>query len=136
MWQTIRNNAVSLISLVVALSALTYNTWRNELTEQNRNVRVAGFETLKELAALQVQVDNTTYRALGDQETIAAWSRVLFIQDLAALTSPELEVSAGRLRDVWGASVSELDDEDANRRMTDEIRAMRATVMETLRRLR
>ena len=42
--QQLRANAVALISLVVALSSLGYNTWRNEQTEENRSIRVAGFE--------------------------------------------------------------------------------------------
>lgn len=41
MREQIRNNAVALISLVVALAALGYNTWRNERTEANRNLRAA-----------------------------------------------------------------------------------------------
>jgi len=42
MREQIRNNMVALISLLIALSALGYNTWRNELTERNRNIRDAG----------------------------------------------------------------------------------------------
>ena len=49
----LRNNVVALISLGVALSSLAYNTWRNERTEHNRNVRVAGFEMLTNIAELQ-----------------------------------------------------------------------------------
>jgi len=44
--QQVRSNAVALISLAVALTALSYNTWRNERTEHNRNIRVAAFEVL------------------------------------------------------------------------------------------
>jgi hypothetical protein len=32
--QQLRNNLVALISLAVALGGLSYNTWRNERTEQ------------------------------------------------------------------------------------------------------
>ena len=39
--QQLRNNSVALISLVVALTSLAYNTWRNERTEHNRNIRTA-----------------------------------------------------------------------------------------------
>jgi hypothetical protein len=42
--QQLRNNAVALISLVVALGSLGYNTWRNERTEYNHNIRTATFE--------------------------------------------------------------------------------------------
>lgn len=44
--QQLRNNAVALISLAVAIGSLGYNTWRNERTEHNRNVRTAAFELL------------------------------------------------------------------------------------------
>ena len=47
--QQIRNNLVAIISLVVAISSLSYNTWRNELTEENRNIRFAGFEVINSL---------------------------------------------------------------------------------------
>jgi hypothetical protein len=49
----IRRNSVALISLVVALSSLAYNTWRNEQTESNRNVRVAGMQLLLKLGELE-----------------------------------------------------------------------------------
>ncbi|MDB6105600.1 MAG: hypothetical protein JWO52_5599, partial [Gammaproteobacteria bacterium] len=35
--EQLRNNAVALTSLFIALSSLGYNTWRNERTEHNRN---------------------------------------------------------------------------------------------------
>jgi len=41
-----RRNAVALISLAVAVSSLNDNTWRNESTEDNRNLRVAAYEIL------------------------------------------------------------------------------------------
>ena len=43
----LRDNAVALISLVVALGSLGYNTWRNERTEHNRNVRKFQIEYFK-----------------------------------------------------------------------------------------
>ena len=33
--QQLQRNAVALISLTVAISSFAYNSWRNELTEQN-----------------------------------------------------------------------------------------------------
>lgn len=50
----LKTNLVALISLVVALTALGYTPWRNERTEYNRNVRVAAFETLKQLGEAQI----------------------------------------------------------------------------------
>ena len=75
--QQIRNNLVAIISLVVAISSLSYNTWRNELTEENYSIRVAGFETLKSLGELQIIVD------YGHYEQNPGWGRGLLISDLA-----------------------------------------------------
>ncbi len=47
-----RQHSVALISLAIALSSLAYNTWRNEQTEANRNVRAAGIELLLKLGEL------------------------------------------------------------------------------------
>ena len=57
----LRNNSISIISLIIAITALSYNTYRNELTEVNRNKRSAGFEVLKELNQLQLLIDYSHY---------------------------------------------------------------------------
>jgi hypothetical protein len=49
----LKRNTVALISIVIAVSSLSYNTWRNEKTEANRNQRVAAFEILMKLSELQ-----------------------------------------------------------------------------------
>src|SRR5882757_4094648 len=51
--EQVRNNSVALISLFIALSSLGYNTWRNERTERNRNIRTATFEILTKLAEFE-----------------------------------------------------------------------------------
>ena len=43
----------AIISLLVAPTALGCNTWRNEQTELNRNIRRAGFETMVNIGELQ-----------------------------------------------------------------------------------
>jgi hypothetical protein len=48
--QQIHNNAVALISICIAVSTLAYNTWRNETTEEQRNVRHAAFRVIEELS--------------------------------------------------------------------------------------
>ena len=57
----LRRNAVALISLVIAVSSLSYNTWRNEKTEDNRNQRFAAFEILLKLGELQQVVFHHHY---------------------------------------------------------------------------
>jgi len=57
----VHRNAVALISLVVALSSLGDNTWRNEQTEANRNERQAAFEVLLKRGELQRVVFHSHY---------------------------------------------------------------------------
>ena len=42
--EQVRRNLVALISVFIAVSSLSYNTWRNEESEHNRNQRMASFE--------------------------------------------------------------------------------------------
>jgi len=42
--QQVRGNSVALISLMTALLALSYDTWRNETTESQRNICQASFQ--------------------------------------------------------------------------------------------
>ena len=110
----IRNNQLAIISLLVALAALGYNTWRNELTEHNRNIRNAGFEMLLHVAALQ----RITYLAHYDRETDAGnprkgWTEVLVLQDLARLMSPNARVRTTELAQTWQGNEENLGENEA-----------------------
>ena len=95
-----RQHSVALISLAIALSSLAYNTWRNEQTEANRNVRAAGIELLLKLGEL----DRVVFFSHYDKDEVrgnprSGWAYVLTITDLAALTSePPVNSSADLLR--------------------------------------
>jgi hypothetical protein len=133
----LRDNVVAITSLVVALSALGYNTWRNELTERNRNIRVAGIELLAEIGSLQ-QIIFYAHYAEGDArgDPRMGWADVLTIQDLAALMPPAVGDEAGRLRAVWEASSGDLiASEDAFRRIDGAIDALRQATLASLRAL-
>jgi len=83
----IRQHSVALISLAIALGSLGYNTWRNEKTEANRNIRTAGIELLMKLGEL----DRVVFFSHYDKDTVrgnprSGWAYVLTIRDLAALT--------------------------------------------------
>lgn len=104
MGEQVRNNAVALISLVIALTALGYGTWRNERTEENRNLREAGFALLSEIGSLQQVVFYAHYNpgdARGDARL--GWAEVLTIQDLAALLPAPVGRDAALLREAWQA---------------------------------
>ena len=100
----IRGNLVALISLVIALTSLAYNTWRNEATELNRNVRHAGFELMMQAAELR----ELTYLLHYDPDSVDAhaarsgWVIVITIDELAQILAAPMPASATRLRETWG----------------------------------
>jgi hypothetical protein len=137
--QQLRNNAVALISLAVAISSLAYNTWRNERTEHNRNVRTAAFEVLMRAGDLE----RVTFLAQYDHDRNggsprAGWTDVLAIRDLSALVPGPVPAQAAELLKVWGDNWEGLgkDDETAVNRIDDAIGKLREASLATLRALR
>ena len=57
----LKRNTVALVSIIIAVSSLSYNTWRNEKTEENRNQRFASFEVLLKLNELQQVIFHSHY---------------------------------------------------------------------------
>ena len=136
--QQLRNNAVALISLAVAISSLGYNTWRNERTEHNRNVRAAAFEVLMRAADLE----RVTFLAQYDRDRSGGsprtgWTDVLAIRELSALVPGLVPARAAELQQVWGESWEGLgkQDETAVNRIDDAIGKLREAALATLRSL-
>lgn len=148
-----RNNAVALISLVVAVGSLGYNTWRNETTEEQRNVRHAAFRVLESLGELQEVVD-TRYYYLPFEEgvypegetRIRGFGTVTMVRDLMGLMPrPGPEVGHDLHRQ-WLEDFVDLHELDAEGRhtaeairaeqhLTEAIRTTRATILDVLARL-
>jgi hypothetical protein len=100
--EQVRNNSVALISLFIALSSLGYNTWRNERTERNRNIRTATFEILTKLAEFERVVFLAHYdkdRAMGNPRI--GWTYVIVIHDLSEVVPGAIEPKASELRAIW-----------------------------------
>ena len=137
--QQLRNNAVALISLVVALGSLSYNTWRNERTEYNRNIRTATFELLVKLSELERVVYLAQYdrdRSGGNPRT--GWTYVLVIRDLSSIVPPPVPAKATQLQQIWAENWEGLgrDDEASVTRIDDAIGMLREAALARLRSLR
>ncbi len=125
--QQIHNNAVALISIFIAVSALAYNTWRNETTEEQRNIRHAAFRVLEDLGELQEVVDSRYYYLAFDNEIgsegelrIRGFGSVAMVRDLMMLM-PEPGPSAGEaLHQIWLQRFGDLDQLDDEQRHTTE----------------
>jgi hypothetical protein len=137
--QQLRSNTVALISLVVALGSLGYNTWRNERTEHNRNIRTATFEILTKLAELERVVFLAQYdhdAASGSPRT--GWTYVLVIRDLAAVAPQPVATRSAELQQAWAENWEGLGkaDEVAVNRIDDAIGGLREASLATLKTLR
>lgn len=117
----IKRNQLAIISLIVALTALGYNTWRNELTESNRTVRQAGFNMLVHIGELQ----RITYLAHYDNDKDGGnprkgWAEVLLLKDLATLIPGEVHASADELLQAWDQNWARLGSEEAAVKSIDD----------------
>ena len=100
----LKRNSVALVSIIIAVSSLSYNTWRNEKTEENRNQRLASFEVLLKLNELQQVIFHSHYDKdssdKGNPRT--GWAYVLTVRDLSRVLHPPLPSAADELLAVWG----------------------------------
>lgn len=135
--EQIRRNLVAIISLTVALSGLSYNTWRNEQSERNSNIRTASFEVLTVVSELQRVVffshyDNNTEG--GNPR--AGWAHILTIHDLSQVIPAPVPEKAARLKAIWETHWDTLGKSDTSvDAINVAIDAYRMSVLDTLRSL-
>lgn len=130
----IRQHSVALISLAIALSSLAYNTWRNEQSETNRNIRTAGIELLLKLGELDRVVFYSHFdREDGRDNPRSGWAYVLTIRDLAVLTNEPTISSSKELFSVWDEHWPGLGNDDASQgKISDSIDRVRTDVLHVL----
>ncbi|KAF7764497.1 hypothetical protein PCIT_b0515 [Pseudoalteromonas citrea] len=121
-------------SMIFALVGFSYNIWRLEASETNNNIRVACFETLKELSALE----QITYAAYYDQDKLEGnprkgWVRVGLIRDFSALTTSSIEGNTKELEQVWSNNWQLLfDDQEAVNKIGGSIDKVRIEIKAVL----
>ncbi len=107
----VRRNLVALISLVVAITSLSYNSWRNESSEDNRTQRLVAIEILLKLGDLQQLVWHhywdKDYDDKGNLRT--GWTLVLVMKDISQILDDPLPASTGELLNVWEQHSDDLD---------------------------
>lgn len=134
----VRGNLVAIISLAMAILSLSYNTWRNELTEQNRNIRDAGFEMLVVLGEMHEVVFSLHYDADRERgNPRLGWAKVLLVADLATIMPSPVGVAAESLRSTWAADWGSLgEDGQAALRVSRAVDEVREAALESLAVLR
>ena len=137
--EQLRRNAVALISLAVAITGLGYNTWRNELSEHNRNQRLVSVEMLVQLGSLyQVLLDIEYGKASDVSGNLRqGWSLARSINDLSMIADGDVPGAGENLLEVWEERSGELrtSDERAKEAIEDAVEEMRGVTHDLLRSL-
>ncbi len=131
----IKDNAIALISLFIAISSLSYNSWRNELTEDNRNQRFAAFEIILKINELQQVVFYNHYEKDLEHKgnPRLGWTYALTIRDLAMVLPTKQQLAAQSLVDTWSDNWQTLHKDMENKNAIDlSIDAMRDEIVELL----
>lgn len=158
----LKNHSVALISLVLAIITLGYNTWRNETTELQRNWRQASFQVMVEVGKLNEVVLYRRYfqtriarggdgagssthpiDQFEDARTwVAGWGSVTTIRDLSSLMPAPLPERGRVLFATWQEQAGALDSADpalrdrASKALLAEIEQMRNALVVLIDRLR
>lgn len=127
-------NLVAIISLLTALGGLSYNNWRNYQNELNQNMRIAAFEVLKDLGALQTIVNFAHYEQDKTRgSTVEGWGHVVLIRDVSQLLTTEAAADGKRLYDTWEGHWQGLGKaSESEAEISEEIARTRATVLGTI----
>ena len=134
----LQRNFVAIVSVIIAVSSLSYNTWRNEKSEYNRTQRLASLQVLLKLGELQELVFHSHYDrdmpVKGNPRT--GWALVLTIKDLSQVLESPLPDSAAELVAVWGKRWDELGDKQTSVDAINEgVELVREDTLELLRAL-
>ena len=127
----VRRNFVAIVSLVVAVTSLGYNTWRNESSEFNRNQRLISIEVLRNLGELQQVVYHRHWGMDAEDagNPLTGWAIVLTIDDLASILQAPVPESASALRDAWQQHSDKLGEKDkAEKTIIEAIDTVRSDV--------
>jgi hypothetical protein len=134
----VKRNTVAIISLVVALTSLSYNTWRNEQSEDNRNQRFASFMLLSKLNELQQLVFHRRYDPqLADKgNPRTGWTYILTITDLSQILPAPLPSKAEKLHVTWSENWEEIEMSQTNTESIlheiDDLRGETITLLKSL----
>ncbi|MEM9531201.1 MAG: hypothetical protein AAGA23_09790 [Pseudomonadota bacterium] len=120
--EQIQRNAVALISLAIAVCSLSYNTWRNETSEHQRNLRHAAFEMVEHLERFQSMVSAMVYASPRRTELLFdAWGEAKALETLATLMPAPASAASKELIQVWDRHAHVVSGDDAAQaRKSDE----------------
>lgn len=140
-----RANWLAFVSLAIAVFGLLYNTWRNETTEHQRNVREAAFFTIQRLTDFQSAVNQVVYRDGCERGLhIEAWGHLQAIETLSNILPDDAMADSRALKTVWSNAAQTLcqpqTDQDTRRALDQQqiypaVQRLERSIVETVRAL-
>lgn len=157
-WRQVNNHSVALISLALAAASLGYNTWRNDTTEIQRNLRQASFQVLIDLGEVNQVVlyrryfqspsepgrtkQTADHRSDDAQNWVSGWGKVTMIRDLTSFMPEPLPQQGAELFAAWQTHAAQLNAvepeqrEQASTELLSRIEELRTAVVNQIDRLR
>lgn len=124
----------TLLSVTLAVLGLTYNTWRQELSEANTNIRTASFTVLLELAELEQLIYVLHYdQDESEGSPRKGWVKVGLITDLSILVSAPVHDKSVHLKAIWQSRWQDImKDRQAVNELVESIEVIRSEIKITL----
>ena len=131
----LRDHAIAIVSLTIALASFSYTAWRMERSEHNLTTRDAAFQMLSALGAMKQVVYHGHYdhdKVGGNPRT--GWVYVETIRDFGSAMPAPVPAKAEALMQSWQKHWEGIGtrDEDADA-ITDALDDCRAAVVATVR---
>lgn len=151
--ESVRRNAVALISLALAMTSLGYTAWRNETNEIQRNHREAAFRILIEVGEMREVVltrryfltpaDRPSERMIPMPDSwVAGWSRATMVRDISAILPEPIPAQGQQLFDRWSERAGDLHADrpetrdQASQTLLEDLDAIRESTVALVRELR
>ena len=128
---------IVMMSFIFGVLGFVYNNWRYEHNEYNNNIRVASFQMIQELAALEQNIYANHY----DKDTHKGnprdgWVKIGLINDLALFISPTTQEASKKLKTVWSQNWKKItNDRNATDDVVEKIEEVRKATRVMLREL-
>jgi hypothetical protein len=114
--EQIKANAVAIMSIIIAVYSISYNTWRTQTLEENSSKRVAAFEIMMKLGHLREVLFYNHYEKdtiqKGNPKT--GWVYVLAIKDMSDILGGDISNTADSLVQIWSDNWEQLENKEEN----------------------
>jgi len=128
---------IVMMSFIFGVLGFVYNNWRYEHNEYNNNIRIASFQLIQELAALEQNIYANHYdKDIHKGNPRDGWVKIGLINDLSLFISPSTQQASETLKISWSKNWKKItNDRNATDHVVAQIEEVRNTTRVILRKL-